>query len=79
MIEELQKDGSWKPYGGTDVQMEFVRIDPFVRLPLKKNSKTGRFGIDFKLPDVYGVFQFKMNYERLGWTFLSSSTQVRCS
>lgn len=76
IIEELQRDGSWRPYKGTDVQMEFVRIDPFVRIALKGDSKTGRFSADFKLPDVYGVFQFKVDYTRLGWTFLSSSTQV---
>lgn len=31
----------------------------------------------FKLPDVYGVFQFKVDYNRLGYTHLYSSTQVR--
>ena len=56
--------------------MEFVRIDPFVRLPLKSNKKTGAFSIDFELPDVYGVFQFKIDYARLGYTFLQSATQV---
>ncbi|XP_039259028.1 dolichyl-diphosphooligosaccharide--protein glycosyltransferase 48 kDa subunit-like [Styela clava] len=76
IIEELQQDGTWRPYKGTDVQMEFVRIDPFVRIVLKGDPKTGRFSADFKLPDVYGVFQFKVDYTRLGWTFLSSSTQV---
>ncbi|KAI2649745.1 Dolichyl-diphosphooligosaccharide--protein glycosyltransferase 48 kDa subunit [Labeo rohita] len=30
----------------------------------------------FKLPDVYGVFQFKVDYNRLGYTHLYSSTQV---
>ena len=76
VIEEQQKDGSWAPYKANDVQMEFVRIDPFVRLPLKADKKTGAFMVDFKLPDVYGVFQFKINYNRLGYTFLSSATQV---
>lgn len=76
VIEEQQSDGSWAPYKADDVRMEFVRIDPFVRLPLKSNKKTGTFSIDFKLPDVYGVFQFKINYNRLGYTFLSSATQV---
>lgn len=37
-IEEL-KDGQWKPYTGQDVQLEFVRIDPFVRTTLKNSSK----------------------------------------
>lgn len=36
-IEEL-KDGQWVAYRADDVQMEFVRIDPFVRTTLKQNS-----------------------------------------
>jgi oligosaccharyltransferase complex subunit beta len=30
-IEEF-KDGKWTAYNANDVQLEFVRIDPFVRL-----------------------------------------------
>ena len=76
VIEERKPDGTWAPYKGTDVQMEFVRIDPFVRTPLKLDKRTGAFAVDFKLPDVYGVFQFKIDYTRLGYTFLTSATQV---
>ncbi|EAW94937.1 dolichyl-diphosphooligosaccharide-protein glycosyltransferase, isoform CRA_b [Homo sapiens] len=57
-----------------DIQLEFVRIDPFVRTFLKK--KGGKYSVQFKLPDVYGVFQFKVDYNRLGYTHLYSSTQV---
>ena len=28
------------------------------------------------LPDVYGVFQFKVNHNRLGYTSIKSSVQV---
>ncbi|XP_076817367.1 dolichyl-diphosphooligosaccharide--protein glycosyltransferase 48 kDa subunit-like [Clavelina lepadiformis] len=76
VIEERTADDKWVPYMGNDVQMEFVRIDPFVRLPLTLNKSTGAFSIDFELPDVYGVFQFKIDYTRLGYTFLTSATQV---
>ena len=71
-IEEL-KDGVWGPYAGTDVQMEFVRIDPFVRTTLKK--KGGAFVAEFTIPDVYGVYQFKVDYVRTGLTRLYSTTQ----
>ncbi len=37
----------------------------------------GVFTAEFKLPDVYGVFQFKVDYDRIGYTHLSSITQVR--
>lgn len=78
VLEEL-KDGSWTGYNGNDVQLEFVRIDPFVRTTLTKvaGNKAGLYEAKFKIPDVYGVFQFKIDYHRKGYTFLSSTTQVR--
>ncbi|XP_003783876.1 dolichyl-diphosphooligosaccharide--protein glycosyltransferase 48 kDa subunit [Otolemur garnettii] len=73
VIEQLS-NGRWVPFDGDDIQLEFVRIDPFVRTFLKK--KGGKYSVQFKLPDVYGVFQFKVDYNRLGYTHLYSSTQV---
>lgn len=72
-IDEL-KNGKWVPYEAKDVQLEFVRIDPFVRTVLK--GKDGKFSTKFKLPDVYGVFQFRVDYNRIGYTHLFSTTQV---
>ena len=40
------------------------------------NFPDGRFTSKFKLPDVYGVFQFKVDYNRVGFTHLYSTTQV---
>lgn len=37
-IEEL-KEGKWVPFTGKDVQLEFVRIDPFVRTTLKNTGE----------------------------------------
>ena len=71
-IEEY-RDGKWVAYNGKDVQMEFVRIDPFVRLTLE--NKNGHFEGKFKIPDVYGVYQFKVDYVRTGLTRLFSATQ----
>ena len=31
---------------------------------------------EFTLPDVYGVFQFRVDYERRGYTFVHDSEQV---
>ena len=43
--------------------MEFVRIDPFVRQTMINNK--GTLTATFKIPDVYGVYQFKINYHRV--------------
>lgn len=78
VIEEL-KNGIWAAYSANDIQLEFVRIDPFVRINLKRVSGSATEGLyeaRFKIPDVYGVFQFKINYQRKGYTFLTSATQV---
>lgn len=73
-VEEFA-NGKWVPFQASDVQMEFFRIDPFVRTYLKP-SASGIFSVQFKLPDVYGVFKFKVDYDRIGYTHLFSSTQV---
>ena len=39
----------------------------------------GLYYTSFKVPDVYGVFQFKVEYQRLGYTSLSLSKQVSIS
>ncbi|RWW41852.1 hypothetical protein BHE74_00052632 [Ensete ventricosum] len=36
----------------------------------------GLFSTSFKVPDVYGVFQFKVDHQKLGYTSLSLSKQV---
>ncbi|XP_040574753.1 dolichyl-diphosphooligosaccharide--protein glycosyltransferase 48 kDa subunit [Lepeophtheirus salmonis] len=74
VIEEF-KGGKWVPYSAKDVQLEFVRIDPFVRINLKPDGN-GKFSAKFKIPDVYGVYQFKINYVRTGISRLYSTTQV---
>uniref|UniRef100_A0A8D3DW70 Dolichyl-diphosphooligosaccharide--protein glycosyltransferase 48 kDa subunit n=1 Tax=Scophthalmus maximus TaxID=52904 RepID=A0A8D3DW70_SCOMX len=74
IVIEMLSEGRWVPFDGDDIQLEFVRIDPFVRTYLKKNG--GKYSVQFTLPDVYGVFQFKVDYNRLGFTHLYSSTQV---
>ncbi|KAJ1527065.1 hypothetical protein ONE63_008606 [Megalurothrips usitatus] len=74
-IEQL--DGNkWVPYKANDVQLEFVRIDPFVRTTLNYKQASGLYEVTFKIPDVYGVFQFKVDYNRIGYTRVFSTTQV---
>lgn len=74
-IKELV-DGAWVPFEAKDIQLEFVRIDSFVVIYMNRSSKTHMYYAEYKLPDVYGVFQFKVTYNRIGYTRLYSSTQV---
>ena len=62
------------PFNGTDVQLEFVRIDPFVRTTLK--NKNGQLEAQFLVPDTYGIYKFIIDYNRVGYTHLFSATQV---
>ncbi|GJN09914.1 hypothetical protein PR202_ga27968 [Eleusine coracana subsp. coracana] len=40
------------------------------------NDDLGLYSTSFKVPDVYGVFQFKVEYQRLGHTGLSFTKQI---
>ncbi|OWA54463.1 Dolichyl-diphosphooligosaccharide--protein glycosyltransferase 48 kDa subunit [Hypsibius exemplaris] len=75
-IEIFERKGdAWVPYGGQDVQLEFVRIDPFVRTKLVRKEGS-KFVTTFVVPDVYGVFKFNVDHDRLGYTHLFSTTQI---
>jgi len=66
----------WVPYVADDVVLEFVMLDPYIRAPLKHVPKTSTYMIDFKIPDKYGVFTFKVVYRKPGYSFVASSTVV---
>jgi len=67
--------GKWVPYKGTDVQLEFTMLDPYVRTTLKNDGK-GHFSTQFKIPDVYGIFTFRVKYERAGYTSITEERIV---
>ncbi|KAB1199016.1 Dolichyl-diphosphooligosaccharide--protein glycosyltransferase 48 kDa subunit [Morella rubra] len=66
---------SWEPYVADDVQVQFYMMSPYVLKTLSTDKK-GLYFTAFKVPDVYGVFQFKVEYQRLGYTSLSLSKQI---
>jgi len=65
----------WEPFTGQDVQLEFRMLDPYVRLTLK-NEGNGKYKTAFTIPDIYGVFTFKIEYTRRGYGFLNSITRT---
>jgi len=66
----------WVPYVADDVVLEFVMLDPYIRTPLTHVKGTPTYKVDFKIPDKYGVFTFKVVYRKPGFSFLTSSTVV---
>uniref|UniRef100_A0A803LP26 Dolichyl-diphosphooligosaccharide--protein glycosyltransferase 48 kDa subunit n=1 Tax=Chenopodium quinoa TaxID=63459 RepID=A0A803LP26_CHEQI len=66
---------NWEPYVADDVQVQFYMMSPYVLKTLSTDKK-GLYYTSFKVPDVYGVFQFKVEYQRLGYTSLSLAKQM---
>ena len=73
-VEEIQADGSWAPFVVDDMQMEFVMLDAHVREYLV--VKGDAMQLQFRIPDVYGVFQFRVVYRRPGYSYLKSTEQI---
>ena len=75
-VEQKNLDtGKWEPAENSDIQIEWTRIDPFVRQYLKK-GKGAKQVFQFKLPDVYGVYKFIVDYHREGYTFIHQEITV---
>jgi len=70
------KNGAWVPFKSNEVQLEFVRVDPFIRATLK-GDQTGIFSAKFKVPDVYGVFTFKLDHHTKGYSFFHDNEIVK--
>ncbi|KAI8071712.1 Dolichyl-diphosphooligosaccharide--protein glycosyltransferase subunit WBP1 [Gongronella butleri] len=76
------KDDAWVPFRADDVQLEVIMLDPYIRTTLDDITSPhthhhfGRFTKHLRLPDVYGVFTFKVNYKRSGWTYLLAEDVV---
>jgi len=67
-IEIEEFDGKkWVGYSGSNIQLELQMLDPYIRKTLT-NQGNGVYSSTFQLPDVYGVFTFKVDYHRVGYT-----------
>ncbi|TPX33262.1 dolichyl-diphosphooligosaccharide---protein glycotransferase [Synchytrium microbalum] len=82
-ISKYESD-EWKPFTTNDLLLEAIMIDPYVRIPLKPTTShtpsaypdAQYYEATFQLPDVYGVFTFKVDYKRHGLTWLLASDTV---
>lgn len=52
-------------------------LDPHVRQPLVPGSD-GTFRLRLKVPDVYGVFKYVIDYRHAGYSYINLQ-QVRCA
>jgi len=70
VIEEYDlASDAWKPYVAKDVQLSLVMLDPYIRKTISSDA-SGKYTTSFKLPDVYGVFKFSIDYHRQGYSNL---------
>ncbi|KAJ3089857.1 hypothetical protein HK102_005314 [Quaeritorhiza haematococci] len=78
--------GQWNAFRASDIQFEAVMLDPYIRKGLKmdksaltpsENPKSTKYVTFFTLPDAYGVFTFKVNYQRHGLTWLEAKETVQ--
>jgi oligosaccharyltransferase complex subunit beta len=53
-----------------DIQIAFTMLDPHVRQPLTHDGN-GRYSLRFKVPDVYGVFKYVLDYSHRGYSYIS--------
>ncbi|XP_042143202.1 dolichyl-diphosphooligosaccharide--protein glycosyltransferase 48 kDa subunit-like [Ixodes scapularis] len=70
VVRLMKRDSHWVPFDADDLQMEFVLIDSFVRTKLVEKGQ--KCESQFKVLDVYGVYQFKVGYNRVGCTHLDT-------
>ena len=63
----------WTPFITDDkhpVQLEYIMLDPHVRQPMVFNSITKEYDLQFQVPDVYGIFKFRIDYQNKGFNNL---------
>jgi oligosaccharyltransferase complex subunit beta len=78
LFEWDRKTGKWVSFNNADAQLEFQMLDPFYRVSLVQVGQgKPTYKASFMTPDRLGVFQFKVNYTRKGYTYLDLATRVQ--
>lgn len=80
-LSEWRDDG-WSPFCAADMQFEAVMLDPYIRHSLQAEPPSSggnscKLVSHFRLPDHYGVFTFKVDYKRHGYTWLEETDTVQ--
>ncbi|KAL0462079.1 UNVERIFIED_CONTAM: Dolichyl-diphosphooligosaccharide--protein glycosyltransferase subunit [Sesamum latifolium] len=69
----VQKSLSSHKYGKSGNEQFITELSKWIFH--ERGHLKGLYHTSFKVPDVYGVFQFKVEYQRLGYTSLSLAKQ----
>lgn len=83
LIQVQEWDGSkgeWIAFETDDMQVEFVMMDPWVRTRLRTEPGSGGvYKAKIQVPDQIGVYKFKVEYLRAGYSgiFLEKVVAVR--
>jgi len=65
----------WVPYIADDIELELIMLHPYIRTKLPHQSN-GKYGLEVKVPDTYGVFKLHVDYRREGLSQLIFDDQV---
>jgi oligosaccharyltransferase complex subunit beta len=75
-------NSQWNAFKTDDLQFEAVMLDPYVRKTLKlkkgvaQDSHATRYVTHYRLPDHYGVFTLKVEYNRHGYSSFKKASIV---
>ncbi|GIL45161.1 hypothetical protein Vafri_2479 [Volvox africanus] len=76
LVDVVELDGGVpKPFAADDIQLEFIMLNPYIRQPLQHDGN-GTFSLRFKVPDVYGVFKYYIDYAHRGYSYIKLTHQV---
>lgn len=69
-VQVLERQGSeWVPHVSESVVGQYTMLDPYLRQPMQ-HTGGGNYALNFRAPDVYGVFKYVVDYKVPGYSFL---------
>ncbi|KII66794.1 Dolichyl-diphosphooligosaccharide--protein glycosyltransferase 48 kDa subunit [Thelohanellus kitauei] len=73
-VQELDQDGTWKPFQVNDMQLELVRLTTFGRVTY--NSSNGVYTARLFTPDFIGIYGLRTYYHHTGYTTLDHQVKI---
>eukprot|EP00945_MAST-04E_sp_MAST-4E-sp1_P000966 g966.t1 len=69
-------DGAWRPFAGKDIPFKMVLLEPKVNKTLTDDAGDGLYTTLLRAPEQSGVYKLSVNYDRLGYSSISSTVSV---